>query len=787
MKTEEISIYVDAKNNREALGDFYGIFFEDINHAADGGLYAEMVQNREFEFSPLDNTNYRPLTTWEKIEEDGRLEWMVTSSTPRSKKTPHYLVLDVKDEGDRVGIRNTGYNGGMAFRKEDTYCFSCYMRSTRKEAVSVETVLAGVEDKAVGSCTFSVGNVWELHELKIRAKREEPHGHLEILIKGKGRLEVDFVSLMPEDTFRGRKNGMRKDIAQMLADMKPKFMRFPGGCLIHDGALEEGCRDSMYRWKNTIGEITERLSRKNHWDYNQSMGIGFFEYFQFCEDIGAEPLPVLPAGCNPHTQEAVPMDEIGPWVQDALDLIEFANGDKGTIWGKIRSELGHPEPFQMKYIGIGNEEVDVAFWERYEVFHQTIRKIYPEIKIINSAGPFCAGQAYEAGWDSARRNGSDLIDEHYYQAPEWFIANHHHYDDYNEKTKVFLGEYASCGNSWRNAIAEAVYMIGLEKNAKAVGMACYAPLLANAAYVDWKPDLIWFDNQRVFGSASYFVQKLFMNFQGSYRLTCTGIGVDARIPMEAMPDRFAGKICLAGYQGGAVFSNIMIENTDSDERMEMGQAAIDEGEKYLIGDIDWKNFNITFEAWQPKEGWGFDCFLGYENNENYFSVNLGGWQNHDLFLSARKNGAPITFTQTSFHVQPNKKYYMKMKVRGRTVSVFINGKQMLQHECKPFYMEPLYYTASRHEDGDIIVKLANITEQERDCRIFLEGAGEIREAEVWQMGGYKDGDANTFENPYLIMPKRGKLERREKRLNYRISGRSIAVLKLKGESKAGVC
>lgn len=779
MKTEKISIHVDTTRNMEALDDFYGIFFEDINHAADGGLYAEMVQNRAFEYSPLDNTSYRSLTAWEKVEEDGKIEWMVASAVPVSRHNPHYLVLDVRYGGTRVGIKNMGYSGGMAFRKGETYCFSCYARSVQEESVPVEAVLGSAEDKVLGYGSFKAGHVWEKHELKIRVKQDEPHGHLELLVKAKGRLEVDFVSLMPEGTFRGRKNGMRKDIAQLLADMKPKFMRFPGGCLIHDGALEMERRDSMYRWKNTIDEITERPSRKNNWNYNQSLGIGFFEYFLFCEDIGAEPLPVVPAGCNPHSQEAVPLDDIGPWVQDALDLIEFANGDQQTDWGMKRAKLGHPQPFHMKYIGIGNEEVDDAFWERYEVIHQAIREAYPEIKIINSAGPFCAGQAYEAGWDSARRNGSDLIDEHYYQAPEWFIANHHHYDHYNEKTKVFLGEYASCGNNWKNALSEAVYMIGLEKNAGTVGMACYAPLLANAAYVDWKPDLIWFDNQRAFGSASYYVQKLFMNFQGNNRLNCIGAPIDTRIPMETTPDRFAGKIYLAGYKGGAVFKDILIENTDTGERIEKGHETLGQNEKYLIGDIRWKNFNIIFVATQPKEGWGFDCFLGWEDEENYFSVNFGGWHNHDLFLSGRKGGAPMTFTQTPFHVQPDRQYSLRVEVRGRMITAFVNQKKMMEHECKPFYMESLYYTASREKDGDIIIKLANTTELKKDCKIYLEGVTEIETNEVWEMGGFDDAAANTFEAPFYITPKTGNVEWTGKSLNYRISERSLAVLKVK--------
>ena len=255
-------------------------------------------------------------------------------------------------------------------------------------------------------------------------------------------------------------------------------MRFPGGCLVHDGSLNPEDRNSMYRWKNTIGPVEERPARRNSWGYNQSLGLGFFEYFQFCEDIGAKPLPVLPGGYDPHHQRIVPLNELQPWIQDALDLIEFANGTPEAEWGGIRARMGHEAPFGLEYIGIGNEEVGDAFFERYPFFHRAVREKYPEIKIIGTAGPFSAGSEYEKGWKCAKEYGSDLVDEHYYHTPEWFLANHHRYDNFRaQDPKVFLGEYASWGNTWYNALAEASFMLGLERNAKAVGLACYAPML----------------------------------------------------------------------------------------------------------------------------------------------------------------------------------------------------------------------------------------------------------------------------------------------------------------------
>ena len=290
--------------------------------------------------------------------------------------------------------------------------------------------------------------------------------------------------------------------------MHPKFMRFPGGCLVHDGALDPDARDAQYRWKNTVGPIEERPARRSNWGYHQTLGLGFYEYFQLCEDIGAKPLPVISPGYDPHHGRAAEPDEMQYFIDEALDLIEFANGEPSTKWGGLRAQLGHPEPFGMEYLGIGNEEVGEGFFERYKIVADAVRARYPEIKLIGTAGPFAAGGEYERGWRHAREDGADFVDEHYYMTPEWFLANHHRYDAFPaDGPKVFLGEYASWGNTWYNALCEASYMLGLERNAKAVGLSCYAPLFANADYVNWKPDMIWFDKEKSFGTANYHVQK----------------------------------------------------------------------------------------------------------------------------------------------------------------------------------------------------------------------------------------------------------------------------------------
>ena len=429
--------------------------------------------------------------------------------------------------------------------------------------------IEGTDGTVHGEATITVqSSEWAKYTATITANATDTSSRLVIVTKGKGKLYLDMVSLFPEKTFRNRPNGMREDIAALLADLKPKFMRFPGGCLIHDGSLNPDDRNSMYRWKNTLGDIAQRPARRNNWSYNQTFGLGYYEYFLFCEDIGAKPIPILPGGFDPHHKRSVPIDELQPWIDDALDLIEFANGDPSTEWGAIRAELGHPEPFGLEYVGIGNEEVGEPFFERYPYFHRAIKEKYPDIKIINSAGPFAAGSEYDRGWKSAKENNSDLVDEHYYQSPEWFLANYNRYDTFKaDEPKVFLGEYASWGNTYYNALVEAAFMTGLEKNAHAVGLACYAPMLCNVDYVNWKPDMIWFNNHEVFGTANYYVQKLFMHHQGDQLLKIEANGLDEKQENKMKP--INGAFALGTERCSFRFWDMKLVNNDTGEMREL--------------------------------------------------------------------------------------------------------------------------------------------------------------------------------------------------------------------------
>ncbi|MBY9078222.1 carbohydrate binding domain-containing protein [Paenibacillus sp. HN-1] len=748
------------------LGDLFGIFFEDLNHAADGGLYAELVQNRSFEFDKIDRQDYHALTAWEKVERGGgRADLRVESESPLHPVNRHYAVIEIEEQGEGVGLSNAGFNTGIPVKEGENYLFSAYMRRNDSFDSPVRVSIEDSNGTVCGSAELTVhSDEWRKYEAVITANCTDTACRLVIVTGGRGRLCLDLVSLFPEKTFLGRRNGLRSDIAELLADLKPKFMRFPGGCLIHDGSLDPDDRDSMYRWKNTIGDIASRPPRRNNWGYNQTLGLGYYEYFQFCEDIGAKAIPVLPGGYDPHHRRMVPIDDLGPWIQDALDLIEFARGDASTKWGGIRCSLGHPEPFGLEYIGIGNEEVGEPFFERYPYFHRAIKERYRDIKVINSSGPFAAGGEYERGWASARENGSDLVDEHYYQSPEWFLANMDRYDDFKaDEPKVFLGEYASWGNTYYNALVEAAFMTRLERNARAVGLACYAPMLCNADYVNWKPDMIWFNNHQVFGTPNYYVQKLFMNHQGDRLLHIEAENLPCGPGVVQKP--IHGAVVLAAEQSEVSYRNLSLTNHITGEQIvqegpvELNDAedTPDLGEKicsFPLGEGDWRDYTVRLTARKTGGVRGFLIHFGVKDGQNRLSWEIGGWQNQDSTLNATIDGRGSCLTQSLFTVEDNVDYTLELHISGRRITVSIDGVPVNQAEDRLPEIEPLYYTASREDStGEILVKAVNVQDRSLPVRIGLEDLPPGRyEAEVHDMSGFELSDANGFENPAEVSP-----------------------------------
>jgi alpha-L-arabinofuranosidase len=525
----------------KAISDeLIGIFFEDISSAADGGLYAELIQNGSFEFSPSERDGWGAGTAWRMIRPGHSLGFIEPrSEQPIHANNPTYMRLNIERVGHYYdfkgwtgfGIQNDGF-AGIKVQAGAKYNFSAFLRQVKGQAKPVRIALVepqgwGKDPKLLAEATIDVSAPnWQKYTATLTAIESAEKAALQILVLEKGILDIDMVSLMPEDTYKG--HGMRKDLAEALANLHPKFMRFPGGCVVHGGG--DGFWDT-YRWKTTVGPKEQRRGLKNTWGYHQSMGLGYFEYFQFCEDLGMEPLPILPCGVScqgtnggwgmkDQAQDWVPMEEMDEWVSEALDLIEWANGDVTTKWGRIRAEAGHPKPFNLKYLGLGNEErISPEFIERFKYIYNKVTAAHPEIIIVGTAGPGShpGNRDFEAGWKLADEIGLPILDEHYYEPRDYFLKSRQ-YDQYprDRKTKVYLGEYAAKDKKLIDALAEALYLLHVERNGDVVAMTSYAPLFARRDNTNWNPDLIYFDNDRPYLTCSYYVQQMFGQSSGNY-------------------------------------------------------------------------------------------------------------------------------------------------------------------------------------------------------------------------------------------------------------------------------
>ena len=529
LKPVKATITVQPEETKEISNLLLGIFFEDINYSADGGLYAELIQNRDFEYDPSDregDKNWNSTHSW-KLEGDNAT-FTINTSDPVHPNNPHYAVLNIQQPG--AVLTNAGFDG-IALQAGEKYDFSLLGRiPAGHKSNKLQVRLIDSNGTVQGEASITVSSrSWKTYKTVLTAKTAADT-HLELQLQSVGEVELDMISLFPQNTFKGRKNGLRADLAQTLADIHPRFVRFPGGCVAHGDGLK-----NIYQWKNTIGPLEARKSARNLWGYHQSMGLGYYEYFQFCEDIGAEPLPVLAAGvpcqnsaCHGDLrggqQGGIPMSEMPAYIQDILDLIEWANGDaRKTKWGKVRAESGHPKPFNLKYIGIGNEDlITDIFEERFTMIFNAIKEKYPEIIVVGTVGPFNEGTDYVEGWKLADKLGIPMVDEHYYQSPGWFLHNQDFYDKYDrsKKTKVYLGEYATHipgrKANMETALTEALYLTALERNGDVVHMTSYAPLLAKEKHTQWSPDLIYFNNREVKPTTGYCVQKLYGQNAGSH-------------------------------------------------------------------------------------------------------------------------------------------------------------------------------------------------------------------------------------------------------------------------------
>ena len=540
VKTINATLDINQQDSKPISSDLIGIFFEDINYAADGGLYAELIQNRDFEYSPRDHQGWDEQTAW-TLQGQGT-QWLIATNDPIHQNNSHYALLATSEVGAQ--LLNSGYDG-IPVTEGETYNLTIFLKSLDGVKHSVSVQLRD-GDKVLASTKLAAPKTggWKKLSAQLKPSETAPKATLAIVPLDKGELGVDFVSLFPQNTFKGRTNGLRADLAQTLADLHPQFVRFPGGCLSHGNGLE-----NMYRWKRTIGPLWERESQPNIWNYHQTKGFGFYEMFLFCEDIGAEPLPVLPAGvpCQNSSwggdgqQGGLPMEQMEDYAQELIDLIDWANGDpKTSPLAKLRADAGHPEPFNLKMLGVGNEDlISDVFIERYRFLAERISAAHPEITIVGTVGPFNSGSDYEWGWELARQDSIDIVDEHYYIEPGWYWNNQQFYDKYERgATKVYLGEWASKGNTLENALAEALHICNLERNADVVVMSSYAPLLAREGHTQWNPDLIYFNGTEVKPTVNYYVQKLAGNNTGTQYI-CSNFSINV-LRQEAEQGRQGG-------------------------------------------------------------------------------------------------------------------------------------------------------------------------------------------------------------------------------------------------------
>jgi len=826
----DYTLSIDASNEIHDISDLLmGIFFEDINFAADGGLYAEKIVNRSFEFTEIAKND--EMYGWDTV---GTITAEVTVDDKEgslNENNTNYLVL-TNTSGAQAGVENVGFLDGISVKAEALYDFSVYAKSM--DGYTGPVVVNIVQGNTVigTGAIDAITSEWVKYELEITVSATAYDDvTLQVLIEN-GSVAVDMVSLFPRDTYKGRENGLRADLATMLEELKPAFVRFPGGCVIEGYDYE-----TMYNWKDSIGvgqdgqpllfngtygDVAAREQGINIWtDISQisdpwpsymTYGLGFFEFFQLAEDIGAIGVPVVNCGlyCQARGGEAVPTDsaEFQQFIQDALDLVEFCRGDETTTWGKVRVALGHEEPFALKYIGIGNENFGNDYYERYTLFVEAFAnakeenpELFEEIEIMYSSGVDDATsstanyESYEFAQEWLDSNPGKTIldfagatDHHYYNDPEWFLANANYYDEENYSRdsltdtvnggaiNVFLGEYAAKSNTLKAALAEAVYMTGIERNGDIIRMAAYAPLFGNLTATHWAPDLIWFNNHLCTGSISYYMQKIFSTNVGTQVLQSELSGAEVE-----NNSTFSGKIGVGTWNTSAKFDNVKIVSNDtgavldeqdfetdtfddqwvktSDAQFSVRNGALTQsslittkettGTSAYFGSTEWENYTYTVEATKIAGAEGFLIPFAVQGTNNHYFWNIGGWNNTVSCLQQVSNGSKsdqLSGTVKDCYIESGRTYELKVVVTDMNVKCYIDGELYVDYDIRENATAEAYQVVSKDaETGDIIIKLVNVTVMDRVFAIDIAGAENLaEEATVYQVKGNSNSDDNIL-------------------------------------------
>ncbi|MFD4692845.1 alpha-L-arabinofuranosidase C-terminal domain-containing protein [Streptomyces sp. NPDC058463] len=810
----DYSLTVHPDRTGPAIDDsMYGVFYEDINHAADGGLYAELVQNRSFEYDRADNAAYSAMTAWSPTAVSGGTGQARTLDDDErlGERNRRYLRLDLDGgAGGRAGfgVTNSGYNEGLRIREGARYDFSVWARTDRAEGTAL-TVGATAADGTALTAPLRItvrGDRWTKYTGTLAARTAAADGRLTVTAGGSGTVRLDMISLFPRDTYKGRDNGLRKDLAEKTAALEPGFLRFPGGCLVNTGSHEAyeapgWERKRSYQWKDTIGPVEQRPVNANFWGYNQTYGLGYYEYFQFAEDIGAMALPVVPAlvtGCGQNKATDDP-ELLARHIQDTLDLIEFANGPVDSTWGAKRAAMGHRAPFGLTHLEVGNEEnLPDEFFTRFTRFREAIEARYPDITVVSNSGPDDSGTTFDRAWQLNRDADVAMVDEHYYNSPQWFLENNARYDTYDRNgPEVFLGEYASLDNRFSNALAEAAFMTGLERNADVVKLASYAPLLADTNDAQWRPDMIWFDNEKSWGSANYEVQKLFMNNVGDRVVPSTA----STTPAVSAP--ITGAVGLSTWATSAAYDDVEVTGEDGTRLLSddfsagdaewtkaagRGAWAVQDGayvqsdesaENTLVtaGDTGWQNYDLRVRATKKAGKEGFLVAFGVKDTGNKYWWNLGGWGNTRSAVEKTVDGANQTMTEDSTKIETGRAYDLRIQVRDRQVTLFLDGKQWGTFtDDKP--AEPFRQVVTRDDaTGELVVKVVNAQASDARTRIDLGARPASRTARLTTLQAAPDA-VNTAGDRQ-VAPRKTTLRVDGRVLTHTFPAHSVTFLRIK--------
>lgn len=751
----------------------YGLFFEEINHAGDGGLYAELVRNRSFEDAPQPQA-------WLLSDNGGKSRIATDTSQPLNANNPRSLRWEIDEGAGRVSLVNEGY-WGIAVQKGKRYRLSLHARRDERWRGALTVSLQSANGEVYAQHTLQgIGTEWKRFSAVLTSRATDPKARLVISTDVPGTVWLDMVSLMPEDTFKRRPNGLRADLAQMLADLKPSFLRFPGGCFVEGSRLS-----NALRWRDTVGDIAERPSRWCLWGYNSTQGLGLHEYLQMCEDLRAEPLLVV--NCGMAHEEVVPLHQLDEWIEDALFAIEYAIGEVSTPAGALRARNGHPEPFRLRFVEVGNENSGPNYEERYARFYDAIKARFPQIQIIANS--------------PVRSRPMDILDEHYYSSPEWFISQANRYDRYDRNgPKIFVGEYAvtqgAGKGNLRAAIAEAAFMTGMERNSDVVVMAAYAPLFVNVNDRTWNPDLIGFDSSRVYGTPSYYVQKLFSVYRGTHVFP-TKVNAPAFLSTLSQ-----GAIGVGTWQTQAEYRNIKVTHNGQtlfahdfaqgaegwyvvrgDWQVVDGnyrQSSMGPDMRAVAGKRDWQDYTLTLRARKISGMEGFLIMFRVRDDDNWYWWNLGGWGNTKHAVErCVAGGKSIVSNEVPGRIETGRWYDIRIDVQGSRIRCYLDGQLVHDFEDKP--ASALYAVASRNaKTREVILKVVNVSDRAQETAIELRGAQSLYPTgKMVTLTSASPEDENSLENPTRVAPVERRLDGVSSSLRLTLPAHSLTVLVLK--------